>query len=181
MSIQPPELTNDVRERLDRIDDQTKTLRRDLHRKDAAMQDLRVAATEAAFAVGLLALLAATWLTPSPPDELEFYGPRSGLGLLDGEVWSEDEGFAQTVAIAGPLIYIVAAVITLATFEGGRVPVIAAAAGLLATIAVVLAKPINDAPVEYWNFAWQAPPYIACTFWAVLICLACWRLSNGRR
>lgn len=181
MSVPPPELTNEVRERLDGLDDRTKALRRDLRWKDAAIQDLRVAAVEAAFAVGLLALLAVTWLTPSPPDELQFHGPRTGLGLLDGEVWTADENLAQTVAIAGLLIYIAAAVIALATIEGGRVPVIAAAAGLAATIGVVLAKPDNDAPVAYWDFAWQAPPYIACAFWVVLICLAGWRLSDDRR
>jgi sugar phosphate permease len=181
MSGQRPEATGEVHERLDRLDDRTKSLLRDRRWKDAAMQDLRVAAVESAFAVGLLVLLAATWLTPSPPDELQFYGPRTGLGLLDGEVWTEDEMFAQTMAIAGLLVYIAAAIIALATVEGGRVPVIAAAAGLVATIGVVLAKPGNDAPVTYWDFAWQAPPYIACAFWVVLICLAGWRSSHGRR
>jgi sugar phosphate permease len=180
MSVQPPDAASDVRERLDRLDNRTKALQRDLRWKDAAMQDLRVAAVQAAFAVGLLALLATTWLTPSPPDELEFVGPRTGLGLLDGDVWTEDERFAQTVAIAGLLVYISAAVIALATVEGGRRPVIAAATGLMATIGVVLAKPNNDASVAYWDFAWQAPPYIACAFWVVLISLAGQRLFDSR-
>ena len=51
---------------------------------------------------------------------------------------------------------------------------------LVATIGVLLAKPGNDASVVYWDFSWQAPPYLACAFWVVLVCLAGWRWSDGR-
>lgn len=151
-------------------------------RTDHGDQDVARTVPVTALAVGLVVLLATTWLVPTGGPEQavhDFAGARTGLGLFDGP-WQSTEPLAEWTAVAGVAIYIAAAIaVLLAAHARPRIPMMAACVGLAATVVVLSGKPGPVESVE-WDYAWQSPPYLACALWLVLIIVTGTRSADAR-
>lgn len=162
---------DDTQRELAQVQRAVQVLRNDLHRVEAESAGAKSTAVVVVLGCATLLLLATTWLVPSGTytQAAHFFADaRTGLGMLDGP-WQSTESGREWIGKIALLGYIVSAITVLASASSGRwVSTVASCVGLASTVAVLAAKP-GDVDATDWEYAWQAPPYLACGFWLGLI------------
>lgn len=174
------ENTEELRRELSRTRATVEALRAEVRELQAATLHLPVAA---GLAVGLLVLLATTWLVPTGSEEQvvhDFAGARTGLGLLAGP-WQSTEPVRQWLGVAAVAVYVVCVLVALFAVHASPrwVPVVAAGLGLVATLVVLGTKPGAVESVD-WAYAWRSPPYVAAALWALLAAVTGQRAAAAR-